>query len=246
MSNLVDVHIHIDYYKNHQEIYNWFDVNKIYAVFVTNLPEIYEKCITTFRPSKYIAIALGYNPQFVGKYKFNNVIFDRNLERVKYIGEVGLDFSKEYIGYKSEQLEVFDYICKKTSKENKILSVHSRNAEEDVLSILIKNKVQFAIFHWYTGEVELIDKILRAGYYFSINSSMLYNNKGKKILDAISLDRVLIETDGPFGKLDNKPSHPFYLSRAYKSFGEYFGIDDFDKAIFVNLKTLLTAHKTVQ
>ena len=63
-----------------------------------------------------------------------------------------------------KQKEIFKQICQSVSKH--ILSVHSRQAEHDVLDILLNYKVEKAIFHWYTGPKELISSIVNAGYYF--------------------------------------------------------------------------------
>lgn len=241
MSDLIDFHIHIDYYKDYIKTYEWFDKNGVYALFVTNLPQIYEKCLSTFKPSKYIKFALGYNPQLSGVEKFNKQIFNRNLNTTKYIGEVGLDFTQDYILYKDLQIEAFQYICKKSSGGNKILSIHSRNAEREALEILKANKVKFAVFHWYTGELELIEEILKEGYYFSINSSMLKNIKGKKIINEIPIDRILVETDGPFSRFNNKSIMPVDLKEVYSSFEEFFKIREFNKVVFNNLKNLLNA-----
>ena len=70
--NLIDFHVHMDYYKDFYEKYNYYNNNRIYALGVTNLPEIYEKCISSFKKSKFVQFALGYNPQFAGTDKFND------------------------------------------------------------------------------------------------------------------------------------------------------------------------------
>lgn len=239
MSNLVDFHVHIDYYKDYLKIYDWYNTNKVYALFVTNLPEIYERCIKIFKSSKYVKFALGYNPQLIAREKFNKQVFNKYLNTTKYVGEVGLDFSGEFIAHKSLQIEVFDYICNKSSKNNKILSIHSRNAEKEVLDILRVNKVKFAVFHWYTGELKVIDDIVNEGYYFSVNSSMLRSNKGRKVITKIPIDRILIETDGPFSKFNNKLVKPADLIEIYTYFEDTLNINGFDKIVSGNLKNLL-------
>lgn len=96
----------------------------------------------------------------------------------KFIGEVGLDFSvARSEKSRCKQKSVFKIICENSSGH--ILSIHSRLAERDVLEILRINKVENAIFHWYTGAKELIPQILDEGYYFSVNPAMLKSNKGK-------------------------------------------------------------------
>ena len=244
--NLIDFHVHIDYYKDFYEKYNYYNNNGIYALSVTNLPEIYEKCIGSFRKSKFVQFALGYNPQFAGKEKFNKRIFDRYFDTTKYIGEVGLDFSKDFTVYKKEQIEVFDYIAQRSGQHNKILSIHSRNAEADVFDILKKHKVKFAVFHWYTGKIEKIKEIVDMGYYFSVNSRMLESRKGLFIIKNIPVDRLLIETDGPFIDFKKQSITPDKLIDVYRLFENELNVNDFGKVVFTNLKRLiLEQHKCI-
>ncbi|MDI3545150.1 MAG: TatD DNase family protein [Rikenellaceae bacterium] len=242
--NYIDFHVHIDYYKNSKDIFDYYNKNKIYTLFVTNLPEAYEKCFLNINTSKYVKIALGYNPQFAGIKQFNKSIFDKYFDTTKYIGEVGLDFSRNFIKHKKSQLETFDYIAYKAGKGNKILSIHSRNAEKDVLNILQKNNVKFAVFHWYSG-IDTINKIVDLGYYFSINYSMLNSKKGRIIISHIPIDRVLIETDGPFVKYKQKPIFPNDLPHIYNSFSKVFGNREFNKIVFNNLKKLLYKNQSL-
>ena len=59
------------------------------------------------------------------------------------------------------------------------------------------------IFHWYTGPIGLIEDIVNAGYYFSINEAMTKTISGKKIIDKIPQNRILTETDLPYNKQSN-------------------------------------------
>ena len=54
-----------------------------------------------------------------------------------------------------------------------VLMVRSVKAEKEVLDLLVKNNIQSAIFHWYSGGLNLIDEIVKKGYYFSINPAMV-------------------------------------------------------------------------
>ncbi|MGI6747222.1 MAG: TatD family hydrolase [Anaerovoracaceae bacterium] len=237
--NLIDFHVHIDYYKDFYEKYNYYNNNRIYALGVTNLPEIYEKCISSFKKSKFVQFALGYNPQFAGTDKFNKRIFDKYFDTTKYIGEVGLDFSRDFVIHKAEQIEVFDYIAQRAGQHNKILSIHSRNAEVDVINILKKHKVKFAVFHWYTGKIEKVKDIVDMGYYFSVNSKMLQSKRGLTIIKNIPFDRILIETDGPFTDFRKQMITPDKLPEVYSTFEQVLNIRGFEEVVFSNLKKLL-------
>jgi len=239
MSKLVDFHVHIDYYKNYEDIYQHLTKHRIYTLFVTNLPEIYERCRFEFQTSKYVRVALGYNPQLVNSHPFNKTLFDKYLSTTKFVGEVGLDYSKEYVGRKVTQVNNFKYICDKAGQANKILSVHSRMAEEDTLELLKNHGVRFAVFHWYSGPLYLIDDIVKNGYYFSVNYSMLRSAKGLKIINSIPKERLLIETDGPFGK---SPVNGYDLNAVYTEFHKILGYD-VRTVIFENFKLLLSTHQ---
>ncbi|EOO20866.1 MULTISPECIES: TatD family hydrolase [Bacillus cereus group] len=238
MSRLSDFHVHIDYFQNYREMFQYFDTRKTYALFVTNLPEIFRESRKVFPNSKYVKLGLGYNPQLANKHKFNKSLFDKMLPHTKYVGEVGLDYSKNFLDSKLEQQEVFDYICSQSSKSNKIMSIHSRMAEFDTLSILLNNNVKFAVFHWFSGNKDTLHKVIEEGYYFSVNYSMLSSRKGLDIIKSIPLDRMLIETDAPFGKT-NLRGTTYNLPEIYNEFSNKLGIEDFEMVIYNNLKKLL-------
>lgn len=238
MSNLIDFHFHIDYYQDYKKKYEDINKNKIYTLCVTNMPELYETIKDVFEETKYVKFALGFNPQLAGSEKFNKKIFYKYLDSTKYIGEIGLDYSNRYISSKEKQIEIFEYICSVVSGKNKILSVHSRNSEDDVLAILSRNNIKNAVFHWYTGKLTTLDKIVDEGYYFSINYEMLKSKKGLSIINRIPLDRILVESDGPFTKVGNKESEPLNLHLMYEKLNEILSLDS-KKIVNDNFKALL-------
>ncbi|WPC42849.1 TatD family hydrolase [Clostridium sp. JS66] len=239
MNNLVDFHFHLDYYKNYYEWYNYLNDRKIYALCVTNLPEIYEACVDKFEETKYVKFALGYNPQEIRKRKLNKRCFERNVKKTKYIGEVGLDYSSKFKENKDEQVKAFDFITKVASAHNKILSVHSRASEHDVLNIIVKNQVKYVVFHWYNGDKNLIKEIVRLGYYFSVNSSMIETEKGKSIIKEIPMNRLLVETDGPFSRINGSQANPKKLKNIYCKLENFLEINNLGKIVLENLNRLL-------
>jgi TatD DNase family protein len=239
MQNYVDFHVHIDYYENYKEVYEHYNTNKIYTLFVTNFPEVYRKSKETFADSKYVKIALGYHPEMVEVKPFNRKEFDRQLNKTKYLGEVGLDFSKRFYKHRDEQIKVFRHICQKASESNKILSIHSRNAEKDVLKILKDYQVKYAVFHWYSGSISLLEDILASGYYLSLNPSMLKSKKGKEIISNTPLERILIETDGPYGKIKKRHIIPEDIPSVYSDFEHFLAVENLREIVFQNLNRLL-------
>lgn len=85
---MVDAHIHIDFYDNPGSIVHEIIENKETAIFVTHLPELYNKQRKAIEPFSNIHIAVGYHPILVNEYDFNQILFNQMLETTNFIGEV--------------------------------------------------------------------------------------------------------------------------------------------------------------
>ncbi|WP_027383260.1 Qat anti-phage system TatD family nuclease QatD [Epilithonimonas caeni] len=205
---IIDTHCHIDLYPNPRKVLQDCVKANITILAMTNLPSHFEMGHSHFQSLKNIRLALGMHPLMADSHKREFDIFLKNIDKTSYIGEVGLDFSKEGIATKDIQIHTFSKILKKVSGHKKILSIHSRKAEKEVLHLLIENNIQSAIFHWYSGGLNLIDDISKAGYFFSINPAMIKSASGRKIISKIPKEFILTETDGPFIYTNDVPIQP--------------------------------------
>lgn len=235
---MIDSHIHIDFYDNPAKIIRQIMKEDISSIFVTHLPELYEKQRVAIENIPQIFLAVGFHPILVNEYDFREDIFINALKTTKFVGEVGLDYSVARTEKsRKKQQEIFNNIC--GYSKGHVLSVHSRLAEKDVLSIMKENKIENAIFHWYTGTKDLIPHILEEGYYFSVNPSMLRSNKGKSILKDIPLNRLLIETDGPFSKFNNTIVEPTILKDVYSAFEKFYCVHNLDNIVYENMMAIV-------
>lgn len=194
----MDAHMHFDLYKNRQDVLKYIEENNSYTIAVTNLPDLYRRYYSKEWNYKFIRLALGFHPELASQYENQIEIFIEYFQSTRFIGEIGLDYSIKNEENRKKQRDVFKQIvnlCKTDDK--KILSIHSRKAESDCLSILegFKGKV---ILHWYTGSLHNVDVALSRGYYFSINHQMIKNQKGRTIINRIPIEKILIESDAPF------------------------------------------------
>lgn len=200
---IIDTHCHIDMLDSPESYLAEKENNGGFSLGMTNLPSHFIKGIPHFNKLRKSRLALGFHPQLVHEYPSEIYDWKRLMPMTSYIGEVGLDFSRDFINHKQYQLEYFDYICQSLTGEKKIVSVHSRKAEKDVLAILKRNNVKNVIFHWYSGPLGLIDEIIGEGYFFSINEAMTVSEKGRRIISKIPLDRLLTESDAPYNRKSN-------------------------------------------
>ena len=198
MSSLIDTHVHLSDFMKSGEILKKLVDYRQYALCVSNSPEEYISLVKHKYQNEYVKLAIGFHPQYSTVMKFNSFLFMKYLSTTKYIGEVGLDFSKQYIDKKIEQKKIFEFICDAASRNNKLLSVHCVQAEEDLFEILAKTNVTHAIIHWYSGKIEDVFSFINQGYYFGINSKMVKTKKFNELIRIIPQNKILVESDAPF------------------------------------------------
>ncbi|KIY20662.1 Qat anti-phage system TatD family nuclease QatD [Mesobacillus subterraneus] len=191
-----DTHAHIDLYKNMKDCINYIESSRSYTIVMTNVPDLYKRYIREHAKYKYVRFALGLHPELVHQYKSQISIFHEFVKTSRYIGEVGLDFTK---GVDQEQIEVFEEIMRACEQHNgKIISVHSRRAADEVMDIIGESKDNGIILHWFSGTMKQLDRAINLGYYFSINTNILNSKKGREVVKRIPTDKLLIESDAPF------------------------------------------------
>jgi TatD DNase family protein len=109
-------------------------------------------------------------------------LFNCLLDQTSYIGEIGLDFSKEGWSTKDDQVLLLRKLLAKLEGKKKIISVHSRMAEKELFDLLCEYNINNVIFHWYSGPIDLMPSIIAKGYYFSVNEAMTVSKNGQKLL----------------------------------------------------------------
>ncbi len=240
-SLMVDTHCHIDLYKNPHETCEETVKSGIKTIAVTNLPSHFEIGYPYILRYRNIRLALGFHPLHIQNHEYELKIFERNVDKTSYIGEIGLDFTKKGKYNQKLQIEVFESILRKINTKPKFITIHSRKAEQAVLEMLMKYNMQPCVFHWYTGPLNLIGEIVKSGHYFSINPSMTTNVNGIKIINKIPRDRILTETDGPFAKVNGDTILPKHVRNviAYLAASWKLSFEEVQNKIYSNFNELL-------
>ncbi|BAD66617.1 conserved hypothetical protein [Shouchella clausii KSM-K16] len=221
-----DVHMHLDLYEDTEKIINQILNYKSYTIAVTNLPYLYDRAINKFGEQRYLRFALGLHPELLEQFPEQIPYFFERLEYCRYIGEIGLDFGKNNYKSKMLQIDTFEKIIKTCGKfENKILSVHSRKAEKEVIDIIGSHFNGKIILHWYSGNMTELSRAIRNNYYFSINGDMLASKRGRDIVNKIPLERILIESDAPFTKDTRENYNILYINNLISNLSNIKKID---------------------
>lgn len=222
---MIDAHCHLDFYSNPNKIAEKSEKNKIITIGVTNLPSHFEVGYKHVKNYKNVRLALGLHPLLAKQHEKEYNKFKKLISKTSYIGEIGLDFSKEGISTKVKQIESFKFVLENVKDKSKILSLHSRKAENMVLEIISDYKINNAIFHWYSGNLLTLEKIIQKGYYFSINPAMIRSQKGKEIIKNIPRHLILTETDGPYIKVKGRIVEPIDVKHVINYLSELWKID---------------------
>ena len=217
----IDAHFHLDLWKNPEELVNEIESHGVYTIAVTNSPSVFDFTQKLATKKKYIRAAIGLHPELVEQRASELPLLLNKIHLTRYVGEIGLDYSRNAIKSKLTQKEVFMKIIDKCAQDsNKIITLHSRRAEEDVINIIGDNYPGITILHWYSGSLKYLKQALNFGFYFSINHQMTVSQAGRRIIEHIPLERLLTESDGPFISVNNIPNSPLTISSTCEKIGE--------------------------
>ena len=210
---MIDTHCHFDMMPNPEAYIREKERQGDIVIGMTNAPSHFQMGYQYVKQFKYIRLALGFHPLLAHELQKELPMFERLIDKTSYVGEIGLDFSREGEANKDIQINSLKQILSILSDKNKIISVHSRKAESTLLTLLKAYHIKNVIFHWYTGDLSLVSEILNAGYYFSINEAMVSSVKGRRIIDILPSNRILTETDSPFNRKANLYNVYSYLGK---------------------------------
>lgn len=116
------------------------------------------------------------------------------------VGEIGLDYywSDEF---KEQQIRAFKLQIQWAIQMDLPIVIHSRNSNEDVISILkeMKHPKLRGIFHCFGGNAEQAKEVVELGFLLGIGGVITFKNGGlDKAIEEIDLTHLVLETDSPY------------------------------------------------
>jgi len=208
-SRLVDCHFHLDLFENPVKTITEINASGVEVITVTNAPSVFKASQKLVSGSKYIHVALGLHPQLVETRAQELAIMWKLMKETRFIGEIGLDYTTSNEHENKLQRKVFGEILEHCALAgNKILTVHSRRASSDVISMIGPNFPGSVILHWFSGSLRDLNRAIKYGMYISINIAMVRSKKGQNLIKCMDPDLVLTETDGPFVRVGEVPAVP--------------------------------------
>ena len=225
---MFDMHCHVDLIDPMNRFCATAAMSDISILAMTTTPRAYHAETNMLRNYQSVYVALGLHPQLVSERKQELAIFDRYVASSRFIGEVGLDFSKRFYSSKEDQVIAFEHIIQ-ACVHSKTISIHSVFSDKQVLDILAKNSTtehNRCILHWYSGSLKQLDRALEMGCYFSVNEQMLRSANGAKIIHRIPVERMVLESDAPFvGSINTAELLRESLKRAQDGISSIKGVE---------------------
>jgi TatD DNase family protein len=122
------------------------------------------------------------------------------LDRVRAVGETGLDFFRTGPEGRGVQEESFRAHIEIADRHGKPVMIHDRDAHADVLRVLADRAPERVIFHCYSGDAAMAEECARHGWFLSFAGTVTFKNAAglRDALAVTPLDHVLVETDAPY------------------------------------------------
>lgn len=189
----------------------------------------------------FVYPALGLHPYSLGELGESGInrtleFIEANIAKAVAIGEVGLDYHKRIRAFAEKDLQrsVLRQTLEIARRYKKPVSIHSRYAWQDGLSLVEAAQVDKVVFHWYAGTSSVLRGIVNGGYYISATPAVEYHKEHRRAVKEVPLDRLLLETDSPVvyqqGSELEYRSTPASLIRTLRDAAELRGISEAELA----------------
>lgn len=197
--NLIDTHVHLDELKDLPGALQRAKEAGVKALIAVGMDFLSNKKILELsaRYPNFVYPALGLHPWRIprGQIKENLDLIREEVGKCVALGEIGLDFALETP--QDYQVKVLEELLAIAHKEKKPVLLHARRAWGKTWAIIREWKIEKAVFHWYSGPLDILSKIIAAGYYVSATPAVGYSERHRQAIIAAPLERILLETDAP-------------------------------------------------
>ncbi len=169
--------------------------------------------------------------------------------RVVGIGETGLDYYYDHSDRERQQKSFRSHIV--AARDTGLpLIVHTRDAEEDTLSIMHDEMGQggfTGVIHCFTASGAFADAAMALGFYISISGIVTFKSAKdlQETAARLPLDRLLVETDSPFlapVPHRGRPCEPAFVADTAKFLANLRGesIEELAAATSANFRALFS------
>jgi TatD DNase family protein len=132
---------------------------------------------------------------------FASIVALAEHDRVRGIGETGLDFYRTIgVGLKAQELSFRHHIAL-AKRVGKPLIVHDRDAHADILRVLDdEGAPDRVVMHCFSGDADFARECVRRGFHLSFAGTVTFKNAPhlREAAALTPLGQILVETDAPY------------------------------------------------
>ncbi|KAL6242603.1 hypothetical protein RBB50_010249 [Rhinocladiella similis] len=142
------------------------------------------------------------------------VVEARDSGHAVAFGEIGLDYDRLFLSPKDVQLKCFELQLDLAEELHMPLFLHSRACSEDferILSARLQRLPKRGLVHSFTGTVSEMESLLKLGFDIGINGCSMKTEENLEAVKVVPLDRLQIETDGPWCEIRASHASSQYL-----------------------------------
>ncbi len=196
---LVDSHAHIDELENLSKAIHEAKESGVIGIIAVGMNiESNKKTLEIAMDNpEFIYPAIGYHPWEIKEEEIeaNLTWIKDHINEAVALGEIGLDYK---IKLKKElQFKVFERLLEIANEFDKPVILHCRFSHQKVFEMVKGKNVKKAIFHWYSGPLNLLDRIIESGYFISATPALAYSPPHQEAIKRTPIERILLETDSP-------------------------------------------------
>lgn len=248
---MIDTHCHLDLLKEEDRNLTLQDDSLEYLITVGYDRNTIQRALQLAQEQRHVFCAIGFHPHEADKVKDEDIEWLKDLAKknpkVRAIGEIGLDFYKNY-SHKNKQEDVFRKQIAVARELGLPLVIHTREAEQDTIRILREERAYEVggVIHCFTGSYEFMKACVDMGFYISYSGIITYPNASslREVVKKTPTSRILLETDSPFlapqpvrGK-PNRPSYIWYTAEVLTQLIPNTSLEDVDRMTSHNAKLL--------
>lgn len=221
---MIDFHCHLDLYPDALRLLPEVSRRNLFTLVVSTSPRAWQATSRVFDGYENVRVALGLHPEIFEKKRSECDLLLENVRNTQFIGEVGLDGSRRFVGTLELQERLLNEVLAECAvRGGKIISLHSRGAATRVLDLIESHpECGVPVLHWFSGTSKELRRATDLGCWFSVGPAMVQGEKGRRLFAEMPLDRVLPETDGPFAARNGTPWMPWEAISISDSAAELF------------------------
>ncbi len=249
---MIDTHCHLDLLRKEDFEETVRDKSLEYLLTVGYDRKTIKNALRLSEEYDHVYCAVGFHPHEADKVSDEDIEWLKEVAKsspkVKALGEMGLDFYKNYSDRKRQE-DIFRKQIAVARELGLPIIIHMRDAEEETIRILREEKAYEVggIMHCFTGSYETMKKAVDLGFYISYSGILTYKNAEgvREVAKKTPTTRILLETDAPFlapqpvrGK-PNKPPYIWHTAEVLASLLPNTSLEDVDRMASENAKLVL-------